>query len=150
VPEVPHASVHFDGAELGTDGLLPGDGYEAHLKPFRTLEYLHVQGALLGYLFSVAVRARWPRTLREELLAVVSLARSLGDAEPLGVSTHLALAGLLSMTSRLLGEGSMHWASVEAPERERFERDRPLLEVAAKAREARRLRAWELVGLRLG
>ena len=45
------------------DERLPGDAYERYLKPFRTVEDLHVQAAFLGWLLQVARRASWPRVL---------------------------------------------------------------------------------------
>src|SRR5262249_12872943 len=46
-PEVPHAIVTFENAAAD---VLPGDGYTQYLKPFRTIEDIHVLAATLGYL----------------------------------------------------------------------------------------------------
>src|SRR5262245_25603109 len=54
VPEIAHARVTLDGVRVSAGDLLPGDGYDDYLKPFRTIEDLHVHGALLGYLIGVA------------------------------------------------------------------------------------------------
>lgn len=146
VPEVPHASVVFDGVEVQPADVLPGDGYDAYLKPFRTIEDLHVHGAALGYLLGVARRAGWPPALREGLVAALATAVALRDADPRAPSTHVALAGLLGLAERLLADAEPCWEAVEPAERTRFARDRALLQVAGKAREARRVRAWELLG----
>jgi len=146
VPEVPHASVVLDGVAVAPADLLPGDGYEAYLKPFRTIEDLHVHAAGAGYLLNVAARAKWPPPVREALLAAVATAQALGAADARAPSTHLALAGWLAAMQRVLSEAAPHWQAVDAAERARFERDRPLLQVAGKAREARRLKAWESLG----
>ena len=42
VPEVPHARVQLDAVRVDAAQLLPGDGYDSHVKPFRTLEDTHV------------------------------------------------------------------------------------------------------------
>jgi hypothetical protein len=142
VPEVPHASVHLHDVEVAEADVVPGDGYAEALKPFRTLEDLHVHGALLGLLVSVARRSGWPQASVEHLLALVTSALALGDLNPRAPSTHLALAGLLTRTTAFLDEAQPWWALVEPDEARRFERDRPLLNVAGKAREGRRQKAW--------
>src|SRR6478672_11143237 len=48
VPEIPHAEVELDHVRVL--GVLPGDGYVEYVKPFRTIEDIHVHAALLGYL----------------------------------------------------------------------------------------------------
>jgi len=50
VPEVPHARVQLDAVRVDAAALLPGDGYERYVKPFRTLEDAHVTLAVLAYL----------------------------------------------------------------------------------------------------
>ena len=44
----------------GEADLLPGDGYDIYLKPFRTIEDIHVHAALIGYLVGVARRLEAP------------------------------------------------------------------------------------------
>ncbi|MDX2011498.1 MAG: acyl-CoA dehydrogenase family protein [Myxococcaceae bacterium] len=146
VPEVPHASVQFQDVAVAEADVFPGDGYTEALKPFRTLEDLHVHGALLGLLLSVARRSGWPQGSVEHLLTLVASALTLGGLDPRAPSTHLALAGLLSSTRAFLDASEAHWATVAPDEAARFERDRPLLAVAGKAREARRTNAWAALG----
>lgn len=146
VPEIPHASVELRDVAVTSADLLPGDGYADALKPFRTLEDLHVHAAVLGYLASVARRNGWRHELRERLLAALVTAVALGEEDARAASTHLALAGLLSSTRALLDEATPLWALAPADEAARFERDQALLHVAGRAREARRIKAWESVG----
>ncbi|MBL8923341.1 MAG: acyl-CoA dehydrogenase family protein [Myxococcaceae bacterium] len=143
VPELPHASVELRDVVVTPADVLPGDGYADALKPFRTLEDLHVHAAVLGYLSAVARRSGWQHEARERLLASLVTAVALGDEDPRAAGTHLALAGVLATTRALVHELAPLWAKAPADEAARFERDRPLLDVAAKAREARRLKAWE-------
>ncbi len=137
VPEVPHASVVLDHAPAEA---LPGDGYEAYLKPFRTIEDLHVNAAVLSYLLNVGLRFGWSPAVLEELAAILASTIALGTMNPSSIGTHRALAGVLAQVARIIE--ALDWAKVEPSERERFERDRPLLRVAAKARLARQQRAW--------
>jgi len=145
VPEVPHASVSFRGVEVAE--LLPGDGYARYLKPFRSVEDLHVHAALLGYLIGVARRSGWPSAAVEELLALAGAAQDLAAADPLSPATHLALAGLLSLSSARVEACQSLWARVDPAEAARWQRDRPLLEVAGKARAARLAKARAHFGL---
>lgn len=142
-PEIPHAEIELRAVRVSPEDVLAGDGWERYVKPFRTLEDLHVHGALLGYLIGVARRSGWPPPEIERLLALVVTTRALA-AEPAGApETHVALAGLLEATARTVAETAELWAGVEPDERARWERDRALLGVAASARAARTARAWE-------
>lgn len=140
VPEIPHASVELHDVAVRAEDLLPGDGYDDALKPFRTLEDLHVHAAVLGYVASVARRDDWPPHAQERILAAIAAAVGLSDAGPSDAGTHLALAALLESTDALLADTRELWSPGD--ERARFVRDLPLLKVASKAREARRQKAW--------
>ena len=138
VPEVPHAVLRLREVPVSEEAVLPGDGYTRYIKPFRTVEDCHVHAAVLGWLLQVARRAGWPEATQEELLALVVTLRALALADPASPAVHLALAGALDATRRLVDGLPPHWERVEAPTRERWERDRPLLGIAGKARAKRR------------
>jgi alkylation response protein AidB-like acyl-CoA dehydrogenase len=142
-PEIPHAILHLRAVVVAAHERLPGDAYERYLKPFRTVEDLHVQAAVLGWLLQVARRAHWPRALQQELLLLISATRSLGTAAPDDPAIHVALGGLLAGTRRLREEIGSHWQLVEPTTRALWERDRPLLDIAGKARAQRLEVAWE-------
>ncbi|MCW5806067.1 MAG: acyl-CoA dehydrogenase, partial [Deltaproteobacteria bacterium] len=143
VPEIPHAAVELDGVAVAEGDVLPGDGYDDYLKPFRTVEDIHVHAALAGYLVGVARRHAFPRETIERLLAVALAAHALAGCDPKATATHLALAGVLAEARRAVEEAEAHWRARPADaERTRWERDRALLDVAGKARAARREKAW--------
>jgi len=143
VPEVPHAEIVLDGVELPETAVLAGDGYADFVKPFRTIEDLHVQAAVLGYSLSAATRFGFPFETRERLVALALAARAVAALDPRRGDTHVALAGLLAEISDVQAAAEPHWDRVADAERDRWYRDRGLAEVAAKAREKRRERAWE-------
>jgi hypothetical protein len=146
VPEIPHAEVDLDHVVVAEADLLPGDGYDAYLKPFRTVEDAHVHAALAGYLIGVARRHEW-HDLVERLLAVALATRAVALADPALPTTHVALAGVLALAGREVEEVEARWrAQVDDPEHVRWQRDRALLQVATTARLARRDRAWERLG----
>jgi hypothetical protein len=140
-PEISHAAVHFEGAPILHR--LEGDGWQDVVKPFRTVEDLHVHLALFGYLLGLARRAGFPQALVERLLALLTLSHQLARLDPKAAAVHVAVAGLLAEV-RGVGE-QLDTALALAPEAERlrFQRDRLLLDVAGSAREARRVRAWQ-------
>jgi hypothetical protein len=143
VPEIPHAEVELDHVPVAAADVLPGDGYDDYLKPFRTVEDVHVHAALAGYLVGVARRHEW-HDLVERLLAVALATRAVAVADPKLATTHVALAGVLALAMREVEEVEARWrAQVDDPEHVRWQRDRPLLQVAMAARAARRERAWE-------
>jgi acyl-CoA dehydrogenase len=143
VPEIPHASVRF---EKVAGEVLEGDGYAQYLKPFRTLEDLHVHAALLGYLIGIARRCDWPRPEREGLLALISTCVALSKEPVSAAETHLALAGFLAESKRMLERCAPLFEKLSADERARWERDQPLLQVAERVRKARLEKAWEKLG----
>jgi alkylation response protein AidB-like acyl-CoA dehydrogenase len=143
VPEVPHAELELRDVKVSAAELLPGDGYTDYVKPFRTVEDLHVQAGLLGYVLSVAARHGFPEDVRERLVTAAVTVRAVAALSPRRAETHVALAGLLSDVARVLTDIEPYWTRVGDSERERWYRDRALASVAGKAREQRRERAWE-------
>jgi acyl-CoA dehydrogenase len=143
VPEVPHGIVELDRVVVDASALLPGDGYVRYVKPFRTIEDIHVHAAVLGYLLSVARRSSFGHDAIERLLAGVVTTRALASLDPARPETHVALAGLLAADARMIADLAPSWARVDAAERDRWQRDQALFGVAGKIRELRRQRAWE-------
>jgi hypothetical protein len=57
----------------------------------------------------------------------------------------VATSGVLDQTARLLDELKPCWQTADADLRARWERDRPLLQVASKVRSARLEKAWSIL-----
>lgn len=142
VPEIQHAELELEHVRVADADVLPGDGYEAYLKPFRTVEDAHVHAALAGYLLGIARRRGW-RDRVERLLALALATRAVATADPKLATTHVALAGVLALATREVAELETTWAAAPDEEWQRWQRDRPLLQVAAAARAARLERAWQ-------
>ncbi|WP_194816630.1 acyl-CoA dehydrogenase family protein [Nocardia sp. XZ_19_385] len=143
-PEIPHATVVFDDAAAR---LLPGDGYADFLKPFRTVEDVHVLAATLGWLVRVGRQARWSPSTLQRLLAMVAMVRGLDLDAPASPGVHIALGGIFEEFDRLLAESDPLWQQADAVTRERWERDRPLLATAGRVRAQRLAAAWRRVGV---
>lgn len=145
-PELPHAVVRLEGARVTAEDVLPGDGYEAYVKPFRTIEDAHVFLALTGHLVRAARAYGGSREIVEHAAAAALALRAIAEMDPGASSTHVALAGALDFGRKLVADASSGWAKAPAEVRERWERDRALTMVAERARAERRTRAWERLG----
>lgn len=143
VPEIPHARVRFAEVAIATEDVLPGDGYDRYLKPFRTVEDIHVMAALMAWLIGVGRRSNWSEDAIEPLLATALTLRQLALAAPSSPAIHIALAGALRMVQHSVAEVEPLWASADLATRATWQRDRALLQVAQGARDKRRQRAWE-------
>jgi alkylation response protein AidB-like acyl-CoA dehydrogenase len=77
VPEIEHAEIELAGVEVPADAVLPGDGYDDYVKPFRTVEDLHVHAALVGYLLTLARVRTFAPSLVEELADLACPTRDL-------------------------------------------------------------------------
>jgi len=143
-PEVPHAAIRFDAVAVAPDERLPGDGYADYLKPFRTVEDIHVMAAIAAWLAATFARATAGADHVEELAALAGALVALGRLDPRAPATHRALAGALAALDRALLRAEPLWADVAPDARARWQRDRALLQVAGSARAARLTRAREV------
>ncbi|HUN67730.1 MAG TPA: acyl-CoA dehydrogenase family protein [Burkholderiales bacterium] len=144
VPEVPHAQLQFENLKVAETEILPGDGYAAYVKPFRTVEDIYVNAAILAYLVREARRLGWPDGWVERCCSLLLLLEKLAGENPNSPETHLALAGALAISAGLMGETEDFWkAAAPDPAGERWQRDRELLKVAGGLRAQRTARAWE-------
>ena len=66
------------GCVVVADGdWLPGDGYANYIKPFRTIEDIHVFAALAAWWLQVGSAAQWPASLRGEIVHLLVSLRQL-------------------------------------------------------------------------
>lgn len=142
-PEITHMDVVLEGVIVGEEALLPGDGYMRYIKPFRTVEDIHVLAAALAYLVREARDSGLSRALVDRLAAALAGLAALAGWDALAPETHVALGGALSSARLLLGEVEVAWRRSESPANARWERDRVLFGVANGVREKRLSRAWE-------
>ncbi|WDY58948.1 acyl-CoA dehydrogenase [Pseudomonas sp. PSKL.D1] len=144
MPEVGHGRLHLDQAACE---LLAGDGWDAYVKPFRSLEDLYVLAALVAWLYGVAQESGWPQALRLRLLALLAGcsegSRQCADS----TGCHLLLGGLFAEFQALreaidaaLRVGPEAWAQL-------WQRDQGVLALATAARDKRLDKAWAAAGL---
>ncbi|WP_271195234.1 acyl-CoA dehydrogenase [Pseudomonas turukhanskensis] len=134
MPDVSHGRLYLEAAQCER---LPGDGWDAYAKPFRTLEDLHVLTALLAWLYGVAGDNAWPQPLKLRVLALLGSCAEVarqGANEP---ATHLLLAGVFEQFNHLRGEIDSAMAAGEPHWQDLWKRDNSLLEIARAARDKR-------------
>ncbi len=142
VPEISHGTVRFENVPVEQGRILSGDGFARYIRPFRTLEDIHVFGAVLGYLFRVSTLFGWPARIREKLLAVIHTISTMADMEPDDPALHIVLGGIDRFMEDFFMELNPYFHMAGEGTRSRWERDRPLLKVAGTARSKRLEKAW--------
>jgi acyl-CoA dehydrogenase len=143
VKEIGHGLIRLENVEVGESQLLPGDGYARYIKPFRTIEDLHVLAAILGYLFRVASLYGWSRLLMEQMLILLVSVRTLALADPTAPEVHIAIGGFQKQMDDLLEAIEPHWSQTDEETRIGWERDSALMRVAGGDTRAKRLgSAW--------
>lgn len=144
VPEVPHAELHLRGVRLGADALLPGDGWAAYGKPFRTWEDILVTSATLAYLLREARAQAWPAGVAQRLAALLQAMQGIADGPADAPAVQVMVAGALDMAHGLFAEATALFAATPAlATAARWQRDVALLKVASGARHLRAAKAWE-------
>lgn len=143
VPEIRHAEISLDKVVVHETDLLPGDGYEDFVKPFRTVEDIFVYAAGAAHLVRLCRKYNLDRTLLERLAQVLASLQSLAASDPKDPLTHVLLAGVLHESSVLLREIDAGLVQVDPAAHGKFMQDKPIFEIASRVRAERTKKAWE-------
>lgn len=142
MPDIGHGRLFLDNALCE---LLAGDGWDAYVKPFRTLEDIYVLSAMTAWLFGVGQDSDWPQTLQLRLLALLAGCAEVSHQAPNNPAGHVLLGGLFAQfdglkaeVNQALDDGSPQWAAM-------WQRDQGVMDLAAGARGKRLAKA--LAGL---
>ncbi|WP_433767198.1 acyl-CoA dehydrogenase [Pseudomonas putida] len=138
MPDISHGRVFLDNALCE---LLAGDGWDAYVKPFRTLEDIYVLSAMTAWLYGVGQECDWPQTLQLRLLALLAGCAEASRQAPNNPAGHVLLGGLFAQFEALKGEinqalagGAPQWATM-------WQRDQAVMDLAAGARGKRLAKA---------
>ncbi|MCW1247892.1 acyl-CoA dehydrogenase family protein, partial [Pseudomonas sp. SAICEU22] len=134
MPDISHGRVLLDGAQCE---LLAGDGWDAYVKPFRTLEDLYVLSAMTAWLYGVGQECDWPQALQLRLLALLAGCGEASRHNPSSAATHVLLGGLFAQFQGLEAELNDVLAGGPAVWREMWVRDKAVMDIAAGARAKR-------------
>lgn len=142
MPDIGHGRLFLDNALCE---LLAGDGWDAYVKPFRTLEDIYVLSAMTAWLFGVGQDSDWPQTLQLRLLALLAGCAEVSRQAPNNPVGHVLLGGLFAQfdglkaeVNQALDDGPPQWAAM-------WQRDQAVMDLAAGARGKRLAKA--LAGL---
>ncbi|MBB2496631.1 acyl-CoA dehydrogenase family protein [Aquipseudomonas ullengensis] len=134
MPDISHGRLHLDHAHCER---LPGDGWDAYAKPFRSIEDLHVLAALCAWLYGVGQDCEWPQDVQLRLLGLLAACAEVARLCPSAASSHLLLAGLFAQFKALRVDLDAAFASGPAEWFALWRRDGGVLEIARTAREKR-------------
>jgi hypothetical protein len=144
MPDIGHARLHLAGAHCER---LAGDGWDDYVKPFRSIEDLHVLTAVGAWLYGVGQDSNWPQALQLRLLGLLAGCAEVARQGPTQPATHLLLAGLFAQFAALDAELPAAFAAGPADWAALWQRDRGLLSLAASARGKRLANALAALGL---
>lgn len=142
VPEIVHSTVVFKDVFVPSEQVVEGDGYTGMIKPFRTIEDLHVIGAALGHLLGTARRFGWPAEIVEQASLLIVTVCALARQDPMSPATHIAAGGLFRQFNALIAAVDPLWAGTDPETARRWERDKPVLKISDKVRKLRLRAAW--------
>lgn len=138
MPDISHGRLFLDNALCE---LLAGDGWDAYVKPFRTLEDVYVLSAMTAWLYGVGQDCDWPQNLQLRLLALLAGCAEASRQAPNHPAGHVLLGGLFAQfeglkaeVNQALAEGPSEWATM-------WQRDQAVMELAAGARAKRLAKA---------
>lgn len=143
LPEISHAKIEFKDVVVRAEDLMPGDGYNRYIKPFRTIEDIHVVAGILGYLFRCGRLYGWGRKVLARILGLMPDTLVLAKNDPLSPAVHILTSDLLAGVSALVEDLKPLWARVGGDAMEEWNRDMALLGVARRARAIRLENAWK-------
>ncbi|HSX91134.1 MAG TPA: acyl-CoA dehydrogenase family protein [Pseudomonas sp.] len=146
MPDIDHGRLHLDQVHCQR---LAGDGWDDYVKPFRSLEDVHVLSAVSAWLFGVGQDSHWPQNLQLRLLGLLAGCAEVARQCPRAPSGHLLLAGLFAEFASLRDELDAAFAAGPAPWAELWARDKGLLSIANSARRKRLEKAQALLGVKL-
>jgi hypothetical protein len=138
MPDIGHGRLFLDNALCE---LLAGDGWDAYVKPFRTLEDIYVLSAMTAWLYGVGQDSDWPQTLQLRLLALLAGCAEVSRQAPNNPAGHVLLGGLFAQfdglkaeVNQALVDGPPQWAAM-------WQRDQAVMDLAAGARGKRLAKA---------
>lgn len=143
IPDISHSRLHLDNAACD---LLAGDGWDAYVKPFRSLEDLYVLSALCAWLYGVGQRQQWSRSVQLRLLGLLGACAESTRQCPDAATSHLLLGGLFEQFEALQDDLDAAFADGDPVSAQMWQRDRGVLTLAASARQQRLDKALQTLG----
>ncbi|MGF6690836.1 alkylation response protein AidB-like acyl-CoA dehydrogenase [Metapseudomonas resinovorans] len=144
MPDIPHARLHLEAAHCER---LAGDGWDAYVKPFRSIEDLHVLAALVAWLYGIGRDSAWPQALQLRLLGLLTGAAEVSRHCATASAMHLFLAALFAEFKALKPELDAAFANGPADCATLWQRDQGVLDIASGPRAKRLEKALAALGI---
>lgn len=142
-PEFQICDLHIADAAVSADEVLPGDAYLEAIKPFRLVEDVYnTTGVLIG-LLGLGRRHGWDDERLERFISLIVTASAIAETDMASPSSVVLLSDFLREADAAWRATWAGWTDVADDVAAEWQPDRGLLDVAAAARETRRVRAWE-------
>lgn len=141
----PHHQIcdlHFDDVPVQADEVIDADAYVSHIKPFRLVEDVYnTTGTMIG-LFQLGRRHDWHEERLERLIGLIVQAAAIAETDMASPSAVVLLTDFLREADAAWSGSWAAWTDVPDAVAADWSPDRGLLDIAAAARETRRLNAW--------
>lgn len=141
MPDISHGRLHLDGALCE---LLAGDGWDAYVKPFRSLEDVYVLSAMTAWLYGIGQDSNWPQALQLRLLALLAGCAEASRQAPSNPAGHVLLGGLFAQFESLKTEVDQALLQGDPACAAMWQRDQGVMQLAAGARAKRLAKALAL------
>lgn len=141
MPDISHGRLHLDGALCE---LLAGDGWDAYVKPFRSLEDVYVLSAMTAWLYGIGQDSNWPQALQLRLLALLAGCAEASRQAPSNAAVHVLLGGLFAQFESLKTEVDQALLQGDPACAAMWQRDQGVMQLAAGARAKRLAKALAL------
>ncbi len=141
MPDISHGRLLLDGALCE---LLAGDGWDAYVKPFRSLEDVYVLSAMTAWLYGIGQDSNWPQALQLRLLALLAGCAEASRQAPNNPAGHVLLGGLFAQFESLKTEVDQALLQGDPACAAMWQRDQGVMQLAAGARAKRLAKALAL------
>ncbi|MEM9226199.1 MAG: hypothetical protein AAGA24_06755 [Pseudomonadota bacterium] len=139
------ADIALRNVAIAASEIINADAYEAYIKPFRLIEDVYnTVGTQIG-LLRLGLSHGWPQAVLEDLTALILQAHALSETSMSAPQDVIAMSAYFRASGALWDALTPHWAGVPDPVKTLWRPDVGTLGVAARARETRRLKAWQAV-----
>ncbi len=142
-PEMKIADLYFSDVPVKEEEVFDTDAYDAFIKPFRLVEDVYGTAATQIGLVRLARDYDWPEEIIEDLTALVLQAQTIAATTMETPEEVILISSYFRASADLWSRLEECWTKVPETERVRWSPDIGLLEIAARAREARRQSAWQ-------
>lgn len=139
------ADLSLHDVEVHPGEVKDGDGFQRYVKPFRLIEDVFGCAATQIGVFCLGRRNGWRTETLEDLLGLITHAWAIAQTDMAAPPAVLTMAAYFRRSSDVWQSLREDWQSASDEERLRWSPESGLLEVAQKARDLGRERAWTAV-----